>query len=369
MKSSLRTLVLTMPGRSYVHGVLTAGVMLAGLGTSGVVSAGQVAFDVPASMAVTEANHLASCDDVGVANGTDRIVELRIPLSVRFDAASEQELLACQFELTCLSGSVTVIDYEPKTTVEAPLNGEVEISKGTQANSSLNLSAAPASDFLHANGSASFGNSSNTSLKYKVAPPVQQLSAAGTIHRATGVYFKLRPSPRRSLEGGQEFVVRLRVRSNWRSDLLLVRCGAVGVGDGGPFSGDKSEVWGRADFQVPLYLAGDGAARSRADQYVASEANFRRMASSVRAGQNGHSPAGLFRQVGTAFDLTGPALPADWSTQLIFRPSDEALGRFARQLPADVKASAERLVTARRSIFDYETGGREVDEQIASDGW
>ena len=321
---------------------------------------GPIVFDVPATLAAVDvtASPTAGCSPP--SGDGDRIVELRLPVSVRFDAVSERDLVVCQFEATCLSGAATVIDYNPKTTVEPRFEGDVEISRGQEQSAALSVSASPMSDMLKTSASGNIGTKESASVRYKLTPPVDQVSAAGTIHRATGVYFKLRPSPRRSLEGGQELVLWLRVRANWRSDLLLVRCHAVGVTGDDLLTGRETGVLGRADFQVPVYEAGDASGRDVADRYVRAEETFRRDAGRAAPPSRGPSPASLLRQVGSAFDGGSAGLPPNWATVLVFAPGEASTARFSRSLPEGVLTSARRLAAARSELLTGSTSAAGV---------
>jgi hypothetical protein len=112
-------------------------------------------------------------------------------------------------------------------------------------------------------------------VKYDLLPPLETVAASGTLLRGSGVFFKLKGSPRRPLEGASEFALVLRVPRDWRADYVRVQCQATAIERGLVSSLDQTITAGERKFLVALYLEGDEGARQTADEFARRDAALR----------------------------------------------------------------------------------------------
>jgi hypothetical protein len=189
-------------------------------------------------------------------------------------------------------------------------------------------------------------------LRYELLPPLESLAASGTIGRSTGVYFKLKPSPRTTLEGGKEFVLVLRVPEEWRADVVELRCTARGVRRGTLAALDDQTDWGRARFTIALYQQGDRAAKEAAERFVRAE-------SSLRAAARAHEREIRDRRYPTSahkfaamMDLIEPRIPENWFDAVASGGANGEAKSYWHRLPEPVRESATEYAKARAAIYE-----------------
>jgi hypothetical protein len=169
-----------------------------------------------------------------------------------------------------------VADYLPKTFHESRHAGPIAHQTSKEHSASLGINLAGKYEFITGAGAnAGIGTKNTSCVKYDLLPPLETVAASGTLLRGAGVFFKLKASPRRPLEGASQFALVLRVPIDWRSDYVRVHCQAEGVQKGLVSSLDETVSCGQRDFLVALYLAGDEAARREAEQLARQDAQYR----------------------------------------------------------------------------------------------
>jgi hypothetical protein len=187
-------------------------------------------------------------------------------------------------------------------------------------------------------------------IQYERLPPLELLSASGTMHRGAAAYFKLKPSPRTSLEGSKDFVLILRVPAAWRGDFVRLQCDAIGYDRGVVRHLDESKHVGRGEFYVALYAEGDLQAKQAATQVVDCERYFREMvAASQQAIQNKRFPTPVHK-LGSFLSVSQPQIPDEWFQNILRNPAEDELQRYARHLPAGVRQSAEQYRLAKNKL-------------------
>ena len=170
------------------------------------------------------------------------------------------------------------------------------------------------------------------------------LTASGTIDRGRGVYFKLKPSPRTTLEGAYEYVVVLRVPRNWRSGLLFVSSDASG-NERSVLPGDEQTTkLGRGRFVVAIYQQGDTAAQQAASRYGQAELALQQTIARKRGELDRRMYPTPLHRLGVTRDN---ALARDWLETVMFRavPEDVLV-----KLPDDVRLAVENFVAARKGL-------------------
>lgn len=247
--------------------------MSAGLSARVEAAAPRVAFDM---------SYTAECRDVTpagfVAKYPDRrIVEARFRISTRLESGREADLEELLIEITSPEQPLTVVDFLPRTELDTDIAGEIEVVDHTENTASTN--AGLMGNFgveygiIKAQVSPSAGggktHAAGTKETYKRLPPRQLLLASGTIHRGTGVFFKLKPSSRASLEGVREFACLFLVPADWTGQSVRVHCLARAPRKS--YFSTRPQDCGQGQFYVGLYLEGNTHARQAADDLARAQ--------------------------------------------------------------------------------------------------
>jgi hypothetical protein len=232
----------------------------------------RVHFDMPYAIA---------CQDVtppefAAANPEHRLVEAKFEISSLLLAGEERDLSQYFIRIDSPKRTLLVVDYLPKTLHESRHAGPIAHQTSEERSASIGINLAGKYEVITGAGAnAGIGTKNTSCVKYDLLPPLETVAASGTLLRGAGVFFKLRATPRRPLEGASEFALVLRVPAEWRSDYVRVHCEADGVQKGLVRSLDETVRCGRRDFFVALYLAGDETARLQAEQLARQDAQQR----------------------------------------------------------------------------------------------
>ena len=223
----------------------------------------------------------AECRDVTAAEVVDiypgeRIVELKLRLSVRLLAGSMSEVEEVRIEVGDCDGRMRVHSFQPSTRLESHVSEDIQWSKTTEKGTSLGAALGGEAPVLlgdvvaHVTPTINGGVTNReiiTESQQRIAPK-HVVVASGTIDREHGVFFKLHRSPQTSLEGVHELTVRFVVSDSWRGDSVRVCCQATGQEK---FLWLKQQtVWAHTCAKVAIYLAGDLKARMAAERHARS---------------------------------------------------------------------------------------------------
>jgi hypothetical protein len=236
------------------------------------VDAADVRFDV---VPVVGCRDVTSAEFAAV-NPHERLCEARFQLSSLIPRGGEDELVQYLYRIESPHRGFVVVDYLPQTTLATDVVKHLSVEKHRETHHDLGISVSGQYNKLaQGAASASNGKSIKSHVRYELLPPLELLASSGTISRGSGVYFKLRPSRRNSLEGAKEFVLVLRVPREWRGDYVQVRCEAVGRQTHLLPTIESEKVWGAADFLVALYAEGDVEAQQIASSFAVAEQALR----------------------------------------------------------------------------------------------
>jgi hypothetical protein len=225
----------------------------------------RVHFDMPFTIACRD----VTPRDFAAAYPNQRLVEARFEISSLLLAGKEQDLTQIFVRIDSPERTVSVVDYLPKTLHESRLASPIGISKTDERNASIGINVAGKYEILTTlAANAGLGQKTTSCVKYDLLPPLETVAASGTLLRGAGVFFKLKGSERRLLEGASEFALVLKVDRDWRTDHVRVLCTADGVQRGFVSSLDQSIRAGQREFAVALYLEGDEAARLTAEEFA-----------------------------------------------------------------------------------------------------
>ncbi len=319
------------------------------VGTTAVATAGppQVQFDVAC---------VVGCRDVTPAEAADsfagdRLVEARFQVSSLIHSGREDDLLEFFYRFDSRSQTTQIVDYLPKTTLTTEYAGNIGIEKKKEDTKSFGLGLSGSwHHLLHVNGNGGAGTKSNDNVSYELLPPMELISAAGTLDRGTSLYFKLKPSPRTTLQGGKEFVVALRVPETWRAELIYIDCRAVGVSRGAIRPLDEKTTCGKSRFVVALYLDGDQQAKETASELVGAEAELRVAAAKHRREIEKRSYPTLAYKLGAVVSAVKPKIPKGWLDELILGEVSGTSPGFDQHLPKAVQSAVNEYVEIRQAF-------------------
>ena len=119
--------------------------------------------------------------------------------------------------------NLSVIDYFPRTETASDVSSPIAVKQSEEQTQTTGLSVdATYHPLLQGQLGADHGSKSTSTLEFNRHAPVQAVTAAGTIDRGHGVYFKLRWTATQVLEGEKQFKITLRVPHDWRGSLIDV---------------------------------------------------------------------------------------------------------------------------------------------------
>ncbi len=167
-----------------------------------------------------------------------------------------------------------------------------------------------------AQGQAYMHDRLNRDVQFQQAPPMQLLSAAGTLNRRSGVYFKLRATPQATLEGMRSFFVTLEVPSSWRGDILEVQSVAYGKMDAD--SSQSTKELGESRFWVAVYRDSDSEAANYAIAFAQQQNKLRLVASQLNAKINKQAYPTPVHRLGHALDIYEPLVSTNYLEDWMF---------------------------------------------------
>ena len=344
-----RSLAVTRP-TSPTRTTTSIGFVVAALTTSLTAAAPpKVHFDV---------RHMVNCRDVtpesfAAINPHTRLVEARFQVSTLIQHGTSHDLLQFLYRMRSPHHSFEVVDYEPKTTLATQVAGKVGIEQKDEKTKSLGIDVSGCFDHFakaRATGGANVARKSNSSVRYELLPPLELLAASGTIQRGEGVYFKLKPSKRTSLEGSKDFVVVLRVPTRWRADIVHVQCQAFADYRSLAHPLDGKSVCGRGDFVIALYQDGDASAKAAAQRLVRAEQTLRYVANLRKAEITKQRFPTIAHRLGGLVQAYTPKLPAQWLDEIIFGPPGAARLEIEPQLAGPTHQATSQFLTAKEQL-------------------
>ncbi len=265
--------------------------------------------------------------------------------------------------------SWNVINYSPRTETASDYASPIQVKTSDEQSQSFGVAADVTEGHL-ARGHAGMdaGTKQSESRSYDRVAPLHAVTAAGTIERGRGVYYKLRWTSTQVLEGEKEFKVTFDVPAGFRAGLVDVTVVAMGRPGGQssitnvmsriPVLGEEVggvRALGEARFVVAVYAEGDPVAWRAVRAMTDAEAALRREAATVRAQSASRSLSSVIRQVAAKLDVDAVDLHSDWAERLIFGNADPYTDPVISKLPADLRVLVLDYCDARRSVQTLET--------------
>jgi hypothetical protein len=230
--------------------------------TPAILYGAQVAFDLPGSIECREAT---PCD-FAVAHPSLKVIEAKFRVSARMVEGKSADIVDFLYVFESTHKSMRLQDYLPNTTLESAVADDcIEITDATENSKASGAEAHVAYKILALGGSLNQTSKKSASSHYKQIASQDLVLASGTTHREHGVFFRLQPSRKASLEGAKEFTLLATVPKTWRGDLCTISCTARAT----KRSVISTSVvpGGVEQAQIGLYLAGDAEAAAIAEEF------------------------------------------------------------------------------------------------------
>jgi hypothetical protein len=295
-----------------------------------------------------DAGQIVACHEVpsetfSLDHPGERLWEAKLEVSSLIESGSERDLVHYFYRFDALDPGLRFVDYLPKTAMGSEYAGPVSHESKEERIQTLGTSVtSDVAAILRSAPTASVTHKTTDSTHYDLLPPLEQVSAAGTLARERSVYFRLRPSSQHTLEGAKQFCVVFRADAEWRGGLLALRCEAQGLRRGVIRSFDEQVPSGRALFLLACYPQGDESARQRAVDYATSELALRRLVSARRGELE------RLARPGRGLLVAAPAkVPERWLEQLLLQSGGPQWTSYSGNLPEAVRQSAESYLAAR----------------------
>jgi hypothetical protein len=169
-----------------------------------------VQFDLPPTVAATPT------DD-------PNLVSVSLYLSSMIEGSESPPISHWMVRCLPRDETIRIADYAPRTETGSDVSTPIQIKKTAEQSQSAGISVDGAySHLTQAHIGSDRGKKASHAIQYDRVAPVQAVTAAGTIHRGQGVYFKLRWTATQVLEGEKKFQITMRVPTPWRCGLIDV---------------------------------------------------------------------------------------------------------------------------------------------------
>src|SRR4051812_3279727 len=166
----------------------------------------------------------------------ERLIEVSLPVSVRFRGVSMDEVDELAIEVNGASAGMRVHDFAPATQLFTEVSHEIETTTTTKKARSLDgslggtipIPGADAVAHLTPTISAGIAGCNTETEKSSRLPPKHAVVVSGTSSAGQGVFFKLKRYSQTSLEGSHELTVTFVAPRAWRWSEIRVDCAARG---------------------------------------------------------------------------------------------------------------------------------------------
>ena len=167
---------------------------------------------------------------------TQRLIEVALPVSVRFNDVSRDDVDEIDIEVSGAIAGLRVQDFAPTTQLASEITREIETtttSKKTRSfdgtlGGTLPIPGAEAAAHLTPSISAGLAGCESATEKINRLPPKHVVVVSGTCAEGRGVFFKLKRTSQTSLEGVHEMAVTFVAPRTWAAIAIQVECNALG---------------------------------------------------------------------------------------------------------------------------------------------
>jgi hypothetical protein len=192
----------------------------------------------------------------------ERLVTMRLPISVRFQGLAEGEVEHLDIEIDGSPSGLSIQGFSPATqltseavAVETITKRSKERSLGATLGAAIPVPIGPVVAEAGPSISGGMSSADEATEKIKRLPPKRPIVVSGTFAEGRAVFFKLKPSTQTSLEGVHEIVVTFAAPAEWRGGSVRITC--VARGNKSVWWTTQPTVFGQVDTALQLYPAGN----------------------------------------------------------------------------------------------------------------
>jgi hypothetical protein len=280
----------------------------------------------------------------------EKIVEFSWEISADFGLSGNRDLTAIILRLHTSEPDVTIVEYCPRSVLDSPIEGPIEIEREKETSSNLGFQANTASAMSWgANASAGVSGKNAQSVRFQQKPPQSLLVSSSLIDRGTGLLVKFRKTEQNPLEGAHPIRLTLRMPAGWRTGFLRLELEAISQKES-RWSSSSVQSLGKNTFLIPILMEGDEDARQQLRQIRQSENALRAAVSSRLKRQK---PETLWDEISIwPKSASSSAIDSKWLEQIfstIPRSVESEASRLPRELAIPLK-DYSRARNAFRSI-------------------
>jgi hypothetical protein len=300
------------------------------------------------------------------SDGLTDLVSIQLRLSSMIESAEvpriDQWLVRCEPR----DSELSVFDYAPRTETASDLATPIQIKKIEERTNSIGVALDGSyGPIAHGNVGVDQSNKNIDSIQFERIAPVQAVSAAGTINRGHGVYFKLRWTAQQVLEGEKTFSITLRVPRLWRGGLMDVSVTAQAKRKSLGWDNEPKTL-GAANFVVGIYRQGDGAAANLVQSLADAEQQLRQIARQHAGRNEPKSLPSMLRQVAVKLDLESTSPNTDWMWRLLADHADPHIDKEISKLPMPIRIAVLDYVDVRDelALINHSQSSDPQDERV-----
>lgn len=326
-----------------------------------------ISFDLPPTAVAVPISELRPGDLM--TSHESEPVEITLRLSSLVSGGAMPQIDRWMVRCVPRQPSWSVINYSPRTETASEYATPIQVKTTDEQSQSFGVAADVTQGSL-ARGHAGIdaGTKQSEAVQYDRVAPLHAVTAAGTIERGRGVYYKLRWTSTQVLEGEKEFKITFAVPPGFRAGLVDVSVVAMGrpskqnsmtsVMSHIPVLGEEVggiRALGEARFVVAVHAEDDPVAWRAARAMTDAEATLRRESANVRAQSPSRSLSTMIRQVAAKLDMDSVDLHSDWPERLVFNNADPYTDPVISKLPADLRVLVLNYCDARRTVEKLRT--------------
>ena len=283
-----------------------------------------------------------------------KLVEARFQVSSLIRDGNEQQIAQYLYRFASPNQSFAVVDYLPKTTLVSNVAGNVDVETRVESGSSIGISAAGHyAPLPSVDASAAKNAKRSSNVQFELLPKQELVAASGTMARASGAYFKLKPSGQFALEGAKDFALVLRVPIGWRADCIHLTCEAK-LWKHSVLRAPRDNTISLNDrFEIALFAEGDREAQATAAEFVRSQKRLLQVAQDYDSEIRTRRYANAAHEVGASLSLARPRIPSNWLKQVVYGGASVRELRFSRYLPQPVQDAVTDYLSWKNQLRQH----------------
>ena len=282
-----------------------------------------------------------------------RLVSIRIRMSAQVPVRTQDRIDELLFQVRSGSGQMRVLDHWPRTQTVNHVQGAIIVSSTNYEQQHFSLRAIGGSPGVGtAQGAMQRDAVETLARNYAEKPQLATHLSSGTLDRASGVFWQLRPSPEQSIEGDRDYWLLCEVSQNWQGDLFEVTASAAA----NPGQTNKgSRPLGSRRFMVAIYLADNTEAYQRAERFVEYERRLRQSALRYQDQISKRQAPTPLHRIAQSLDLSEPSIPKQWLDYVLYEPNVNYIDDKTAELPVDVRVAILDYIDNKQALLQLAT--------------